>query len=107
MKHVQIGDFDRAALDRAEGSEASGAPPQNGNWQPVPANGTVGGFGIFLFVLGLALLGYALFWFNTAPSGTHNLGLLNQQLGFSIAAGSLAICGSVFFAAERIVHGRS
>lgn len=88
----------------------TGALPDNLQQErehPVSDTGALGVMGLVLFCIGLLLLCVAIWFFDTAPEGTHNLGLLNQQSGMTVLGGALAICGSVFFAAARIVRGRS
>lgn len=86
---------------------STSATSVNANSTRQSDDGFQGSFGVVLVGIGLLLICFAIWVFDTAPDGMHNLGLLNQQSGMTILGGALAICGSVFFAAERIVRGRS
>jgi hypothetical protein len=101
--------YERILRDRIL-HRTNGASPENLQQEldhPTSGSGSLGIVGLVLFCIGLLLLCFAIWMFDTAPSGTHNVGLLNQQSGMTILGGALAICGSVFFAAARIVRGGS
>jgi drug/metabolite transporter (DMT)-like permease len=55
--------------------------------------------------LGLgALILFASFGFDTAPDGTHNIGLLQQQLMLFQLGGLLMLLGAAFMAAGTILQ---
>lgn len=67
----------------------------------------VGVFGVSLFCVGLYLVSFAIWFFEPGRGGSVSIYLLTQQVGMTILGSTLAICGSVFCVAARIVPGRS
>lgn len=92
-------------VSRAKGSSSKELGQRLG--QPPAGGALLDALGWALVCGGLILICFAIWIYDTAPSGTHNIGLLNQQSGMTILGSTLAVCGSVFVAAGWIGRGRA